>query len=197
MKKIFKKISKKKIFIIATVVVLLIVSVLILKPLEKSEPKSISEEELGEVMMDIYQDLFKDRDPVLNDITPKEELYNNEYTKAIRVELDKYLAGNKDIEAIEPADFEDLTCGLGRFDKEYYKSKFLIVSVKNQPAGGIDFYIFFIDKPDKIFNSWIFKLGSEELSLRAFCEKKLEGIDQEFLEEVLKEIIQEDQDFAL
>lgn len=71
MKKIFKKISKKKIFIIATVVVLLIVSVLILKPLEKSEPKSISEEELGEVLTDIYQDLFKDRDPVLNDNSNK------------------------------------------------------------------------------------------------------------------------------
>ncbi|MCX6756564.1 MAG: hypothetical protein NTW35_00185, partial [Candidatus Nomurabacteria bacterium] len=65
----------------------------------------------------------------------------------------------------------NLKCGLNNFDKSYYKSKFLILSASDNDYGGVQAYIIFVDKPDKIFWAWVYN----ESSLRVFCEDTSKG----------------------
>ncbi|MFH1365929.1 MAG: hypothetical protein ABIG99_00850 [Patescibacteria group bacterium] len=101
----------------------------------------------------------------------EEEIYNSDYIKHIRVALDRYLKDPKsevDASLSEPLDSGN-ECGLGSFDKSYYKSKFIVFFAQDNDYGGVQTYLFSIDKPDILFWAWVYKAG-EEYQLRAFCE---------------------------
>ncbi|QQG40516.1 MAG: hypothetical protein HYV37_03025 [Candidatus Levyibacteriota bacterium] len=102
--------------------------------------------------------------------------YNNPFVLHIRKVLNNYLTGNNDgIEplAIKVDKAEDGTIsGLDSFSKDYYKSKFIVFGINDSIAGGKEINIIFQDKQDKLFNVWIYKLGTGDYELRGFWQNK-------------------------
>lgn len=60
--------------------------------------------------------------------------------------------------------------GLKAFSRDYFKSKYFVYMIKNSVAGGKEMLIIFVDKPDKIFNTWIYNTSDGNYELRAFGE---------------------------
>lgn len=114
-----------------------------------------------------------------------EEIYNNPFVRHIRIALNGYLDGsNKGIEDDSVIngmgeDTNNLNCGLSKFDKSYYKSKFIIWNSEPNKYGGMATDIVFIDKPDTIFWAWVYQYHNEgsDYILRGFCE---DGPKEEF-----------------
>jgi hypothetical protein len=169
---------KKNIILVALVVLVIIVvlAIMTISPKKNSIPEqgnSPKEYDVGSIMNAIKDVEFKEG-PRISGNPTEEEIYNNEYIKSIRVVFNEYLAGRENIEANtkeinEKMDYGEV-CGLNAFDKGYYKSRFIIISAEDNDYGGVQADIFFIDRPDKLFWAWVYKLGSGEYSLRAFCE---------------------------
>lgn len=128
-------------------------------------------------------------------ISPEElkqyyKVYSDPYVLHIRKSLDNYLSGrNEGISpvAIKPLkDDEKKMFGLDSFDKSYYVSKFIVFAVKDSIGGGKIVTIIFQDKPDKLFNVWVYKLGGGGYELRGFWQnesfagKEMESIQKEY-----------------
>ncbi|MBI2466017.1 MAG: hypothetical protein HYV66_02180 [Candidatus Sungbacteria bacterium] len=131
------------------------------------------------------------------------EIYNNPFVKHIRVALNGYLDSSN--QGIDDPDYiingsdSMLNCGLKKFDKSYYKSKFIVFDVSNNDYGGVQADIVFTDKPDTIFWTWVYKLTTENdeegYTLRGFCSN---GPKEEFKKEfpeMMKEIIKKSKFF--
>jgi len=61
--------------------------------------------------------------------------------------------GSENISAVEQLD---------SYNKDYYKSKFIVVHIVNSVGGGKIIDILFQDKPDKVFKTWIYDRYSYE-----------------------------------
>lgn len=105
-----------------------------------------------------------------------EQIYKNPFVTHIRVALDSYLKGTN-----QGMDFPEVVinahnenrvpgCGLSKFSKDYYQGKFIVLDSDTNELGGRQTDIVFIDKPDKIFWTWVYPLGDGSYSLRGFCE---------------------------
>ena len=58
---------------------------------------------------------------------------------------------------------------LHKWDKDYFRSKFMVMSRENNTFGGTLITILFQDRPDKVFIAWVYPEGSDrKLSLRRF-----------------------------
>lgn len=133
---------------------------------------------------------------ILIGITPEKlegyyQVYKNPHVIFLREALDAYLEDNSDTagitaEAIETDEGDGITSGLDSFDKSYYKSKFVVVTIDNSIAGGKDIQIIFQDKPDKQFYAWVYKLNSdkEEYELRGFNSR--DDINPEGMDKIIK-----------
>lgn len=125
---------------------------------------------------------------------PKSELenyyaiYKDPYILYLRKCLDAYVAHdssgvNISMAAVESSSVSGFLSGLDSFSKDYYKSKFVVVTLRDSIAGGKDIQIIFQDKPDKIFYVWIYKLADDSFELRGF---NVNGkIDQKALKAVV------------
>jgi len=106
--------------------------------------------------------------------TSEKEFYDNPYIKHLRTAFNGYLEGtNNGVEegVAEKSKLEsELKCGLGSFDKSYFKSNFNVIEVERNDYGGIVAYIAFSDKPDRVFWAWIYQYGGGDYTLRGFCE---------------------------
>ena len=106
----------------------------------------------------------------------EEDIYKNPYITHIRTALNGYLDGSnngaEEAVALDNASASSADCGLGRFDKSYYKSKFFVYDVSDSEYGGVQAWIVFIDKPDTIFWTWVYQLANKnrDYSLRGFCK---------------------------
>lgn len=121
------------------------------------------------------------RSPGIGENPTEEEIYNNPYIKHVRTALDGYLAGtNEGVEtdnlllaggALEESISGSVWCGLKKFDKSYYKSKFIIYDgdASNYELGGVQAYIVFVDNPDTIFWAVTYQYAGGEYILRRFC----------------------------
>lgn len=123
----------------------------------------------------------------------EEEISNSPYIKHIRIALDGYLNGsNTGVENGTLNSEGNSNCGLNNFNREYYKSKFIIYTAKDNKYGGVEADIVFVDKPDTIFWVWIYKLdgGNGDYILRGFCNngpnKEKETEFKEYIKEVIK-----------
>ena len=81
---------------------------------------------------------------------------------------------------------EGITSGLESFDKDYYKSKFVVATFgdNKEIEGSKDIQIIFKDRPDRIFYAWIGNNPQGETCLLGFNSKN--EIDPEKLREMLK-----------
>ncbi len=100
-------------------------------------------------------------------------VYKDPFVLHLRKALNAYLANDK-----------ELAWALDKFDRDYYKSKFIVLSLDQSVMGGVMIDILFQDKPDKIFSAWVYKLSDDKYELRGFNSK--EHFDEKA---VIKEMI--------
>jgi hypothetical protein len=88
-------------------------------------------------------------------------VYTNSDVKYLRTLFDAYLNG-------EGGTDEECEI-LDKWNKNYYRSKFVVLSRNNNVFGGTLITILFQERPDRIFVAWVYPEGSEgNLTLRAF-----------------------------
>jgi len=115
------------------------------------------------------------------------EVYKNPYVLHIRKALNGYLNGiNEGIEfpesvieahilegtppesGIESSD--PAPSGLDSFSKDYYRSKFVVMAINDGVMGGKIINIIFQDKPDKLFNAWVYQMADGVYDFRGFWQ---------------------------
>lgn len=74
-------------------------------------------------------------------------VYDKPEVKILRKVLNAYLAGKSKAEETQELD---------KFSKDYYRSKFVVMSVDPGVFGGNFLTIMFQDKQDKVFTAWIY-----------------------------------------
>jgi hypothetical protein len=180
-KETIKEVLKKMAIILAVVVVLYVAYVAIQMVFEEKsqvmDTDNTNQQE-AEKIMDAIKKTEAEQPPRIGKEPTSEEIYNSPHIKHIRVALDGYLDDtNTGVEegALD-ATADELSCGLNSFSKTYYQSKFAILDAYDNDYGGVQAYIVFIDKPDTVFWTWVYRLGSwddedGEYVLRALCEK--------------------------
>lgn len=131
------------------------------------------------------------------DLNPKEleeyyQTYKNPFILHIRKALNGYLQGTNEgistpnVVVKAHIDQDGLTTGLDSFSKDYYRSKFVVVSFDNFQGGGKQVSILFQDKPDKLFSAWVYELKDGTYDLRGFWQndtytgKKLQDLNKQF-----------------
>lgn len=101
------------------------------------------------------------------------DAYKNPYVLHIRKALNDYLNG------INVGD--DSKSGLANFNKDYYKSKFIVLSINNALFEGKEIQIVFQDRPDKIFSARIYKQTDDKYDLKTFSESPLSAEEQSII----------------
>lgn len=103
-------------------------------------------------------------------------VYENPYVKYLRTALDEYSSNNiktiLDV-AIEKRIDKSTIYGLDSFDRQYYKSRFIVFGINdNNEGGGKIINIIFQEIPDKVFVAWIYPLDDsiDSLEFRAFYQ---------------------------
>lgn len=128
-------------------------------------------------MIAIIIEKEKTQPPRIGMSPTEEEIYSSPYIKHIRTAFNGYLDDTNsgvEITALRRTTDERGKCGLDNFSKDYYQSKFIIINAYDNFMGGVFAYIIFVDKPDTIFEVWIYQLGSwynddGEYIIRSFC----------------------------
>lgn len=126
------------------------------------------------------------------EFTPEElekyyQVYKNPFVLYLRKALNAYLANdstgvNISMAAVQKETREGIISGLNSFDKEYYRSKFIVATINDSTLGGKDIQIIFQNKQDRIFYAWVYELATGEFELRGFNskehfdEKKMEAL---------------------
>lgn len=115
-------------------------------------------------------------------------VYKNPFVLYLRKALNAYLANdssevNISMAAVEKGNSDGIISGLDAFEKDYYKSKFIVLSINDSLGGGKDIQMIFQDKPDRIFYAWVYKLAGGNYELRGFNSK------EHFDENEIKEMI--------
>lgn len=119
-----------------------------------------------------------------SDLTPEQlqryfNTYKDPFVIALRRGLNGYLDGTNegtdDPETLING-LGDMPSGLKNFSQDYYRSKFVVLSIDNSIIGGKEMYVIFKDKPDKIFWAWVYDNHIEDglydrYNLRGFAEK--------------------------
>lgn len=100
--------------------------------------------------------------------------YNDPFVIHIRSSFNNYLVGSTNQiseNAVKANKSVDSTVsGLDSFDKSYYKSKFIIFAINDSLMGGKVINIVFQDKPDKLFNAWVYQITDGSYELRGFWQ---------------------------
>lgn len=147
---------------------------------QKSESENKIEEEKNDAIdqMPALDSKLSEGELALSDseLNSYYALYKEPGTISLRTALNNYLSGNGDglestavVKATLPNTGELM--GLNAFDRNYYKSKFIILLRNPQgSAGGDLFTIIFVDRPDKVFQAWMAGDNSTGYSLRGFMQ---------------------------
>lgn len=115
------------------------------------------------------------------------QTYKNPFVIYLREALNAYLDNdiskvNITSNALIKTSDENFIRGLDAFDKEYYKSKFVVLTFTKHKAKGIELRIMFQDKPDRIFDAWIYRFADGDFELRGFASD--ENYDLEKIKEL-------------
>lgn len=116
------------------------------------------------------------------------KVYQDPYVIYLRKSLNAYLADdssgvNISMAAVKEDRREGIITGLDAFDKSYYKSKFVVLTIGNNIGGGKDIQILFQDKPDRIFYAWVYKLSTGDYELRGFNSR--ENFDKQAMDKII------------
>lgn len=89
------------------------------------------------------------------------KVYESPYVKYLRKVFDGYLTGTSG----GGYEYE----ALRRFDNDYYKSRFVVLSVEDALMGGSLITLIFQDRPDKVFKAWVYENDRKAHELREFA----------------------------
>lgn len=130
-------------------------------------PSSTDIQKIGEAIKKVESE----QPPRIGKSPTETEINNSPYIKHIRIALNGFLDGtNTGVEADALDNTGGSDCGLNNFDKTYYQSKFIILDASDDDYGGVQSDIVFINKPDTLFWTWVYRLGGNgEYVLRGFC----------------------------
>lgn len=111
-------------------------------------------------------------------------VYKNNNVRYLRSLFNDYLAaGSETINAQNTQSTVNSACDrdgefavLNQWDKAYYKSKFVVLAINKGTFGGNTITILFQDKPDKIFDAWIFPCGLRSFGPEDRTEEEMEKI---------------------
>jgi len=101
--------------------------------------------------------------------------FNNLEAKYLRQKLNEYIQKPE----------KDTTNGLNDADASYYESPFIVYEENNSLAGGKQLEIIFVNKPDKMFTAWVYKLATGDYALKGFGQNM--NVDNESLEKIKSE----------
>ena len=101
-------------------------------------------------------------------------VYKNSDVRYLRTLFSGYLRGSAGIEQERQV--------LEKWDKAYFRSKFIVMSRENNMFGGALITILFQDRPDKVFIAWVYPESSD----KKFALRKLDAAD--FSDEDLRRI---------
>lgn len=115
-------------------------------------------------------------------------VYKNPFVLYLRKALNAYLANDSDevnisMAAVQKESSEGIISGLDSFNKDYYKGKFIVLTINDGLGGGKDMQIIFQDKPDRIFYAWVYQLADGNYELRGFNSK--ESSDKKGMEKII------------
>lgn len=185
MKKLIKE-NKYFIIIFALIIIACIALFFVYKPYKKDNDSDLSK------TMNAIKTLEAEDGPIIGKSPTKEEIFNSPYIKQIRIALNGYLDGSNtgiDELILEDKDSKD---SLFNIDKSYAKSKFLVLDAFDGDYGGVIAHIVFIDKPDMMFFTWIYKTSENTYSVRNLTKNTAittqEG--KKLIENFIKENIQ-------
>jgi len=165
----FIKMKKSRIFYLIIAVLVTVVIGYFIKVKDKSilnqQNYSIQSDKLSEV---------KTSEVNTKELEEYYQTYKNPFVIYLREVLNAYL--NNDItkvnittNALKKTSDENFIRGLEAFDKEYYKSKFVVLTFTEHKAKGVELRIMFQDKPDRIFDAWIYRFADGDFELRGFA----------------------------
>ena len=88
-------------------------------------------------------------------------VYKNPDVRYLRTLFDSYVKNSGGTEQEQQQ--------LSKWNKDYFRSKFMVMSRDNNTFGGTLITILFQDRPDKVFVAWIYPEGGDkQLTLRTF-----------------------------
>jgi len=97
-------------------------------------------------------------------------VYKNPDVRYLRTLFDSYLKKSGGTEQ----ERQQLT----KWNKDYFRSKFTVMSRENNTFGGTFVTILFQDRPDKVFVAWVYpEGGNKQLTLRKFDVGDFTGED--------------------
>jgi len=121
--------------------------------------------------------------------------YSDPFVLHLRKSLDNYMTGSSEgmesFEFVTESHLPGRPSGLNAF-KEYLSSKFVVMWLADALMGGKIITVLFRDKPDKLFDAWVYRLAGGEYDLRAWWSK---DIDPEGLKKFIghsQQLIMED-----
>ncbi len=110
-----------------------------------------------------------------SELVEYEKVYQDPFVKHVRVALDNYVNGSTEgiaNVAISSVNEDGSPSGLKAFSNDYYRSKFVVASINDGIFGGEFISIVFQDKPDKVFDAWVYSIDPQTYELRAFSQDK-------------------------
>ncbi len=132
-----------------------------------------------------------------SELTQYYKVYESPYVIHLRKALNAYLEGqntsvNTPTQAISAETDNNIINGLDSFDRSYYKSKFIVLTVDDNIAGGKYIKILFQEKPDRKVNAWVYQLPNGSYELRAFGSEKNQDPDKmKFIQKEFKTNIED------
>lgn len=161
--------------IILLILLILIIGFIYIKGHEVQNKVKIIETPKPTISDSNVPDSWKDTS---NNIEDYYKVYKNPAVLYLRKALNAFLSNdssniNISNVAVEKDTRDGIISGLDSFDKEYYRSKFVVLTINKSISGGVDIQILFQDRPDRIFYAWVYKLADESFELRGFNSKEV------------------------
>ena len=118
--------------------------------------------------------------PSLNDIRfsgwTEEDWCDNDYIKALRAYLDEFQAGRIEDEELAPY-------------KDKINCQFVVGYIGQFLGGGAFIDIIFLDLPNRVFSSWVYRYVDEETNVITGYEVRSVTINEELIENTREEIL--------
>jgi len=170
------RMKNKKIYLLTLIVIFLVLGVvfLILSRIRPTQPKITDSQKFQLEVQDIeIPQETEEQKTTDEDYQNYYSVYENPFVQQIRTTLDIYLKDPTSLSSLlveKSVGPENAKEGLDSFSSDYYKGKFVVIDIRNSVAGGKFIDILFLDKPDKVFLVWVYKLENGEYEMRAIAE---------------------------
>lgn len=136
--------------------------------------------------------------PLAEELDFYQEVSRDDFVKYLRVALDNFLSGKygsathprTSYKCLHTGLIEGVQCpdgtfdeegefkyGLSKIDRTYLASKFIVLGTDVAVTGGESIVLLFKDRPDKVFNAWVYRYRGEGDIIRGFDLRAFDEFD--------------------